>query len=166
MFRDKPSNAQLTAEQAKQPKAIQIQPPLLFGSRGGGVHIRGPSPTIFGCFRYAQVCGESRYLPLNDPFQGVGDVFVGCVLPAGYFDKMILNVIGNTINVDTTCTLRKNGVNTLLAVTVPALSLGIYKTSLKVEATETDYFNYRIVTGGIAGVITLVPSLRYTSYRG
>jgi hypothetical protein len=62
-------------------------------------------------------------------------------------------VIGNnTVNAETTYTLRKNGVNTGLAVTVPANAVGAFEdTTHTVDFAPGDYLSYQAVAGASGG---------------
>ena len=63
--------------------------------------------------------------------------------------RLVMKVNTNGTNSDTIITLRKNGVDTLLAVTIPATQTGVFSDlSNPIPFSTGDEVNFKIVTGG------------------
>lgn len=72
-------------------------------------------------------------------------------MPKSKVKRISLNVSTNTLNSASTFTVRKNGVNTAIVLTVPALTTGIFTATGSVDYVDGDFFSIEGVLGGTDG---------------
>ena len=93
----------------------------------------------------------------NIPLNGSGSVvivgiesFAQLRIPAGTFKRLRADIFNNTLGGDSTLTLRVNGANKALAVTITAGVTGIFMDDVDtVSVVQGDLVNWQLVTGGI-----------------
>lgn len=76
---------------------------------------------------------------------------------------MKVNIPQNTLDGTATVTLRVNGANTALTVTIPIGATGNFTSTNVVPVMEDDLANFLIVTAGTVGSIYWSPSLKFIS---
>lgn len=110
---------------------------------------------FFSNFQYSQDFGATRYIP----FQGA-DTSGGETAPqarcgkAGTLKRLRVNVDSNTLNGAATWTVRINGENTAVTISIGAGSTGVKTDDVNMVAVAIDdLVNYVCVTGGSSGTI-------------
>ena len=113
---------------------------------------------LFGYFNQFQTSGLTRYISLNGEDQVVLEAEAQTPIIAGLFTEIKVRCGANTANFNTTITLRVNGVNTLLTVTIGPAATGTFIARANVPVAENDLVCWLVVTAGGAGTVTFSPA--------
>ena len=113
-----------------------------------GVDITAPPPPalvgkcLLGMYRYSLSQNTTRYMAFGTHDVYPLETFAQDALPKGTFKKLTVRVEANSLSVDAIITVRVNGVNSALILTIPAGTVDIYEIETDVAINKHDLCNF------------------------
>jgi hypothetical protein len=143
----------------------------LTASGVGGWYEESVGVTQFTTVRFAWVSsGLTRYAPFVSPTSGFASGEAGTetlVKTSGTVKNMACYVSANARTTNTVITLRKNGADTALALTIPAGTTGLIENVVNTVAVAAgDLINWKIVAGSGTESMTTDISLEIEADKG
>ena len=113
---------------------------------------------FFGFFYITQAVNLTKYFALNDNLNNANENYTKTAIVAGTFKSLKINVPSISV-MGLTVTLRKNGADTALTLTVD--STGVHTVTEDVAVSADDLVNYKVVTAGVDGSAKVLICLEF-----